>query len=109
MAVQANWHNADLEVDDSDPFAVEQEGLPIDLDNDVATLSRRISRSVEKEGRLAERGVTCGIKDSAGTSCWSCPVYKGGTTHSLASLCRLGREQERLVTRLVVETQKENS
>lgn len=104
-AVQADWFT-DLTVDDSDPFAVEGKGLPVDVSGDVAHLQREIVRLIEKEGRLAERGVTCAIKDREDTSCWACPVFRGRTSDSIAPLCNLGREQERLVTRLAVEDLK---
>lgn len=100
--VKANWFN-DLEVEDEgDPFAVEEKGLPIEIGDEEARVTRAISKSLDKEGRLAAIGVTCAIKDREDTTCWACPVYRGDTRDSIAPLCNLGREQERLSTRLAV-------
>lgn len=100
---KANWHN-DIVVDDddSDPFEVHERGLPVEIGDEEARVSQAVVRSLEKEGRLADHGVTCAIKDQAETTCWACPVYKPpSSTHPISVLCRLGREQDRLVTRLV--------
>lgn len=100
---KANWHN-DIIVDDddSDPFEVHERGLPIEIGDEEARVSQAIVRSLEREGRLADQGITCAIKDRPDTTCWACPVYKPPSSpHPISVLCRLGREQDRLVTRAV--------
>lgn len=100
---KANWHN-DIIVDDddSDPFEVHERGLPIEIGDEEARVSRAMVQTLEREGRLADHGVTCAIKDQPNTTCWACPVYKPPSSkHPISVLCRLGREQDRLVTRLV--------
>lgn len=99
-AVQANWfQEIALPEEDLDPFAVEERGLPIEVGDEEARLSRALMETMRKEGVYADRGITCAIKDRPDTTCWACPVFKADTTHSLSALCRLGREQDRLVTR----------
>lgn len=100
---QANWFN-DIVVDDDDdvdPFEVHERGLPIEIGDEEARVSAAIQKSLAKEGRFADRGVTCEIKDVPDTTCWACPVYKGNTDDPIAVLCTLGREQDRLLTRAI--------
>lgn len=102
--VQADWFiDLDTEGEDEDPFDVVQEGLAIEIGDEVARISKALVKTVEKEGGLYKQGITCAIKDREDTSCWACPVYEGHDKSSaLGILCRVGREQERLSTRMAV-------
>lgn len=110
--VKANWH-VDLSVltDGAvDLWAeeVQETGLPIELEDDEARLNDKLRYTVKQEAFLFNNGITCGIKDREDTSCWACPVYRGGTDDPLGALCLVGREQERLLTRLAVERQEQD-
>lgn len=99
--VKAQWFNdvAFDEDEDFDPFEVQERGLPIEIGNEEARVAKSIQKSLEKEGRLDEQGITCAIKDRPDTTCWACPVFTSDSNNPLSVLCRLGREQDRLVTR----------
>lgn len=107
-SLKANWHLQDLysDLDDADPFEtvepdvrVQDVGLLIDLRDD-ASLNKRIFELVSMEGALYERDVRCAVKDAPDTTCAACPL--SGKDPAIASLCRLGAEQERIATELVI-------
>lgn len=78
-------------------------GTPIDLDGPEAKLNARLVSLVRRENHLDERGITCAVKDRADTSCHACPMSQHEATDSdLGMLCRLGREQEQVVTTIAV-------
>ena len=108
--VQCNWFNdITVEDDDVDPFAVHERGLPIEIGDEEARVSKALRDTLRKEGSFAEQGITCEIKDRPDTTCWACPVYKSDSNHPLSVLCKLGRVQDRLVTRLAqVQIDKKN-
>lgn len=110
--VKANWHvNLDVLSDGlADLWAdeVAETGLPIELGDDSAKLSDKLERTVRQEAYLFNQGVTCQIKDREDTSCWACPVYRGDTDDPVGALCLVGREQERLLTRLAVDRQEQH-
>lgn len=103
MPVTALWHTT-LVVPTTDPFDVpariEDVGVPISLDAGTgeAELRRELLATVEREVALADRGVNCKIKGTAGASCHACPLFDASD-----ALCQLGRAQERLVTELKVK------
>lgn len=111
-AVKARWH-VDLDqlgagVPDLWAEEVEATGLPIDLTTTVARLSAELLKSGKHEGYLDSAGVTCEIKDRVDTSCWACPLYAGDVPDDpRGSLCIVGREQERISTRLAVARMEE--
>lgn len=89
------------EDDNVDPFAVEERGLPIEVGDEEARVSRALQKTLDREGGLFTQGVTCAIKDRADTTCWACPVYRPPTSGDpISALCRIGREQDRLLTRM---------
>lgn len=113
MGVKASWHTADVMIDDADPFAddtpldeavhVPTVGLPIDVNADRASLDARLADTLRMEGRLSDQGVTCEIKWSPEATCFACPIYQGDDgEHAHARLCRLGREQDTLLTLLAI-------
>lgn len=112
-AVKARWH-VDLdqlgsEVVDLWAEEVEATGLPIDLKSNYAKLSETLTGLLDKEAYLDSQGITCGIKDRQDTSCWACPLYRGETDDPVGSLCIVGREQERVLTRMAVAQEEERA
>lgn len=112
MSTRANWFvEAAASLDGTDdPFAapIEEIGERIDLRDPQAALSLRLGELLEREGRLFNSGVSCPIKDRPDTSCHACPVSRAHDREgALGVLCRLGREQERVVTEMAVHTCRE--
>lgn len=111
MGAQANWHLAELDLEDPlgdepDPFdmPIEEVGDPIDLSDVRGRLELRLKELLDREGKLYNRGVTCPLRDRTDTTCLGCPVNKAADTeHRLGPLCRCGREQEQVLTGLAVE------
>lgn len=108
MATKANWHTAELaELAewDEDPFEqpIEEVGEVIDLGSGEARLHVELAELIRGEGNLDRVGITCAIKDRADTTCHACPVSEAARRDKpLGVLCRLGREQERVLTELAV-------
>lgn len=98
MGVRANWFVEELDVDTGDPFDVEL-GQPIDLSGEPE-LNRRLIELTERERGIYELGVECPIKDMAETSCLACPLSCRDEAVLESGLCDVGREQERVATRL---------
>lgn len=109
--IKARWSNATVEIDESiDPFAEDAEvhvpsvGVPIKIGMEEASLDDRLRETLRVEGALDAEGVTCAIKDLPNTSCFACPLYEGGDMATKqGALCRVGREQESIVTLLAVQ------
>jgi hypothetical protein len=100
VSVRANWFVEDLDVDDGDPFAdVEELGQPIDLSGEPE-LNRRLIALAQRESQIFDLGVECPIKDMADTSCLACPLSCRDEAVLASGLCEVGREQERVATRL---------
>lgn len=109
MTARANWFIDELPGldDELDPFAVpiEEVGERIDLLEPEARLHLRFRELLDREGRLFNRAVTCAIKDRPDTTCHACPISKAhDRADPLGPLCRLGREQEVVLTELAVIT-----
>lgn len=110
-SVQARWATPQIEVDDSDPFApmpsvgrprrVEEVGTPVEVnaEGDVGSLRERLIELCSRESTLYNQGVTCSIKERDDTSCNACPLRPDDET---ALLCKVGREQEAVCTRLAI-------
>lgn len=99
---RTRWHaSVDLPADDgADPFKnagpVEQIGLAIDLRPSHAELSAKLKDLLESEGELYARGVRCDLKEMDDSTCSACPIsHHTEAGHPLATLCRIGREEER--------------
>lgn len=108
MTTRANWHTAELaELTDwpEDPFEapIEEVGTPIDLGSPEARLNVELVELLRRENNLDQAGITCAIKDRPDTTCHACPVSEAARREKpIGSLCRLGREQERVLTELAV-------
>lgn len=100
--MKADWFTSPPDADLPDPFA--DAALPfgstvISLDSSVAELDHRIKDLVQREGRLFNMGITCDLRDCTESTCLACPVSKLGDPESpLSALCRIGQEQERVIT-----------
>jgi hypothetical protein len=109
MTARANWFVGELPVEDGpDPFAapIEEVGERINLRDPKAALDLRLRELVHREANLDATGITCAIKDRSDTSCHACPVSRAHTEQPLGVLCRIGREQEAVLTeRAVLEWQ----
>jgi hypothetical protein len=108
---QANWHVeavADLD-DEPDPFAVpiEEVGKRIDLSDARGLLELRIVELVMREGICEQQGITCALKLHSDTCCHACPVSQAHNSEDpLSILCRIGREQEKVLTEMAALTMR---
>lgn len=111
MSVKARWSRVDLTIDDDgDPFAddaprevhIPTVGLPIDVNASEGSLAGRLKNTVRVENDLAQLGAFCELKGMPDTTCFACPLYEGDGDTPQAHLCRLGREQDTLITLLAV-------
>lgn len=107
MTARANWFVdpvAGLD-DEPDPFSVpvQEVGERIDLRDPHSLLKLRLEELLAREARLFNRSVTCPIKDRPDATCHACPVsHANDPEHDLSTLCRVGREQETVLTELAV-------
>lgn len=96
MSVRAQWRLSELlGAGDTNPFdtVILSLGLRVDLAGSEDEVFRGLKRTVELEGRLYDKGVTCELKDS-GQDCLTCPMYAGDRPEEdREPLCRLGRDQ----------------
>jgi hypothetical protein len=109
MRTQANWFVDQVPAvdEETDPFTmpIEEVGTRIDLRDPKAALQLRLAELVRREGSLYETHVKCPIKDRPDSTCHACPVSQAHDTEvALGVLCRLGREQEVVLTELAVLT-----
>lgn len=107
MVARANWFVASVTSldDEPDPFdaPIEEVGQRIDLRDPRERLEMRFRELIERESNLFNRGTTCPIKDRSDSCCHACPVSKASDPDdALAVLCRVGREQEAVLTELAV-------
>jgi hypothetical protein len=108
VTVRARWHTelAVPDDDELDPFRhrVEQLGMPIRLGDEFAGLSAELAALVALEGRLYNTGIRCQVKDRDDTCCSACPLSAHQDMRDpLGQLCRVGRAQEQLSTRMAAE------
>lgn len=80
---------------------------PVDLSTPVPVLHDRLADLLRREGNLDHCGVRCSLKDLPDCTCLACPVSLSddeseGNAHK-AALCRIGKEQERTATLLMVK------
>lgn len=105
-AARAKWYSGQLPtISGPDPFEVEvgEVGELIDLSHSTARLQVRLTELVRRESELDNLGVSCDLKQLHDVVCSACPVSEAGNDSSeLGSLCRVGREQEMVLTELAV-------
>lgn len=72
---------------------------PISLRTEEDELYAYLRTLLEQEGDLFGRDITCPIKDHAEATCLACPV-SAARDHAIpkGQLCRVGQEQERVLT-----------
>ena len=103
MSIRAQWHLAEQldTAPDADPFdgVLVSSGLSVDLTGSEDEVFAGLRHTLETEQRLAEKGVTCDLKDG-GQDCLTCPEYAGDRPNiTRAPLCRLGRDQRSIEQR----------
>lgn len=109
MTAKANWfveRAAGLD-DGPDPFSVpiEEVGRRIDLRDPKAAAELRLQELLTRETNLFNAGTSCPIKERSDTTCHACPVSQAHDPESrLGVLCRIGREQEVVLTELAVQS-----
>lgn len=105
--MKADWHVSQPDTG-PDPFAdsvLPFGSMPVSLDCTTAELDSRISDLLRREARLDDMGVSCALRDCSESTCLACPVSKLGDPDSpLSALCRIGQEQERVVTMRLAKT-----
>lgn len=107
MGAKANWFVesvAGLD-DEPNPFAapIEEVGDRIDLRNPEAHLRLRLDELMQREANLFAHDRVCPIKDRSDSTCHACPVsHANDPEHEISLLCRIGREQETVLTELAV-------
>jgi hypothetical protein len=104
--VKANWFDATSVEDSDDPLGppIEIVGQLVEV-GDEGKLEARLTALMGTEGRLWEANITCAIRDRTDTCCSACPVRHTDPLESLSELCRVGVEQERVVTAMAVQRQ----
>lgn len=107
MTARANWFiDAVAGLDDEpNPFAapIEEVGDRIDLRDPATHLRLRLDELIQREANLFAHARTCPIKDRPDSTCHACPVsHANDPEHAIALLCRIGREQETVLTELAV-------
>lgn len=89
---------------------VEEVGQRIDLSDPAGRLNVRLVELLEREARMFNIGITCGLKDRQDTVCSACPVCEASDPEStLGKLCKVGREQELVTTELAVLAREHGS
>lgn len=111
MAVRADWHeDADTVTSaEVDPFSLASSGLmktTLPIDTDSQKLFDRLRVLVKHESALFNEGTTCAIKDKPETCCSACPVNDSDGDGNAAFLCRIGVEQEQVVTLIAAQEQR---
>ena len=91
---KAVWELAES-VDKADPFAavVYSTGITLDLTATEDALAELYCDLLLKEGRLDKRGLSCDLKWN-GQNCLHCPVAVLDPNDPMATLCRLGKDQQ---------------
>lgn len=107
MSARANWFVEAVESldDEPDPFKVpiEEVGDRIDLGDPKSRLALRVTELLHREAALDSAGITCAIKARADSTCHACPVSQANdSSKPLSRLCKVGREQEVVLTELAV-------
>lgn len=105
MGLRADWFTDLTSPEDSDPFADNHmsQSPVISIESTEAELRDRMQELLGREARLDEMEITCPIKDMPDVSCLACPVCKLGSDSPLSALCRVGQEQERVLTTLAAK------
>lgn len=99
---KARWFLDDVDVGDADPFTapVEELGTRLDLRSEPE-LMVRLTELIGEEGKLDAAGVTCPIRRCRESVCSACPVSQAATGSALGELCKIGVEQEVVLTTMV--------
>jgi hypothetical protein len=114
MTTRARWRTPGTEIPGGDlldgvppPSTPASVGVPIGLrgKSDEEEMAE-ITGLMNREDELASAGVTCRIKDSYDSCCLACPLSQHTNPQdTLSALCRLGREQDRVLTESVARAE----
>jgi hypothetical protein len=99
--VRANWFVEIAAEGDPLSAAVEEVGVPLDLD-DEEPLQQELVALGAQEHFLYDLGVECAVKDQPDTTCHACPLQCADGGQPISPLCKVGLEQERVTTQLAV-------
>lgn len=77
------------------------------LETPPAELEARLAELVKREANLFDAEVVCDLKDQPEMTCSACPVNEVGRDSRLSALCRLGREQERIIALLITKRHRD--
>lgn len=110
MSVRTQWHLAELAESDDDPFGsvVYSTGIDIDLTASPDELAEAFKRLLLREGRMAQRGLTCELKDK-GQNCLSCPAATLDASEDRSRLCRLGKDQATIERACLAESNERHA
>lgn len=111
MGLTADWHLGDFETvereQEYDPLIDPTYSAPlppIDLATPTPQLREHLGSLVNQEASLFNEGVTCAIRDRDESTCLACPVSASNDySNPMGKLCRVGQEQERVLTVLVAQ------
>src|SRR5438270_13517991 len=95
MDSKAEWKLAEA-MESPDPFGdVVYSTCTLDLTAPEEELARVFVDLLWREGRLAQNGITCQLKDG-GQDCLHCPAATLDATEARSVLCRLGKDESAL-------------
>lgn len=108
MGLRADWHEGAAPAAPPpgvDPFDMPSSAVvaTLSIDTDSQKLFDRLRALVGFEGGLFNKEVTCAIKDRPETCCSVCPVSQSNGDSDKAFLCRIGVEQEQILTLLAAQ------
>lgn len=97
MSVKANWHLADLKMDDRDPMDIRQFATPIDIGGQEARLRGELAGSLRIEARKYNQGLFCELKLNKNWpdewSCRTCPERTEDHDDPMAVICSMSLRQ----------------
>lgn len=90
--------------DGDSPFEVpvEEVGQRVDLTEPRGRLKARLIELLHRESGLDAEGVRCPLKQDAAVTCSACRLSQAHLDLPLSALCRVGREQEVVLTEMVI-------
>lgn len=110
MGVKADWHeDAETVAPGVDPFSLASSPAMMSapaIDTDSQKLFDRLTVLVRHESILFNKGVTCGVKDRPDTCCSACPLNESNGDSDRSFLCRVGVEQEQVITLIAAQDEQ---
>jgi hypothetical protein len=69
----------------------------------IEDLEARLRELLKREGNCFDAGITCALKDHPEMTCSACPFHEVGQDTRKSALCRLSKEQERILSILTAK------